>query len=86
MPPPPHCALHYSIDPVTSLQKSITLAPLMNAPNIAVNRADDPGPCHVLGNEVNELTEKSACAGEEGCDSIWGGRGWNWDFVDGGLT
>ncbi len=60
MPPPTHCALHYCIDPRTSLLKSITVAHLMNAPNIAVNRADDPRPCHVLSNEVNELTEKKS--------------------------
>lgn len=53
----PHSALHYSIDPPTSLLKSITAAPLMKAPNIAVNRAADPRPCHVLHNEANELTE-----------------------------
>lgn len=57
MPPPTHYALHYSIDPITSLLKSITVALLMNAPNIAVNHMDDPIPRHVLDNEVNELTE-----------------------------
>lgn len=63
MPPPTHYALHYSIDPITSLLKSITVALLMNAPNIAVNHGDDPRPCHVLSNEVNELTEKSTFPG-----------------------
>lgn len=65
MPPPTHYALHYSIDPITSLLKSITVALLMNAPNIAVNHADDPRPCHVLSNEVNELTEKSTFSGRK---------------------
>lgn len=60
MPPPTHSALHYCIDPITFLLKSITVAPLMNAPNIAVNRTDDPRPCHVSGNGVNELTEKKS--------------------------
>lgn len=58
MPPPTHYALQYSIDPITSPRKSITVASLMNAANRAVNCADDPRPCHVLSNEVNELTEK----------------------------
>lgn len=65
MPPPTHYALHYSIDPITSLRKSITVAPLMNAPNIAVNCADDPRPCRVPGNEVNELTEQSTFSGRK---------------------
>lgn len=65
MRPPTHYALHYSIDPITSLLKSITVAPLMNAPNIAVNHVDDPRPCHVRSNEVNELTEKSTFSGRK---------------------
>lgn len=65
MLPPTHYALHYSIDPITSLLKSITVAQLMNAPNIAVDHADSPRPCHVLCNEVNELTEESTFSGRK---------------------
>lgn len=65
MVPPTHRALHYCIDPITSLLKSITVALLMNAPNIAVNYADDPRPCHVLSNEVNEPKEKSTFSGRK---------------------
>lgn len=67
MLPPTHCALHYNIDPLTSLLKSITGALLMNAPNIAVNHADVPRPSHVLCNEVNEVLEKlTFSAGRKG--------------------
>lgn len=52
--PPTHCALHYSIDLLTSQFKSITVPPLMNAPNTAANHLADPRPSHVLSNEVNE--------------------------------
>lgn len=65
MPRPTHCALQYSADPVRSWRKSITVAPLMNAANIAVKCADDPRPCHVLCNEVNELTEKLTFSGRK---------------------
>lgn len=37
----------------------------MNAPNIAVNHTDDPRPCHVPSNEVNEVTEKSTFSGRK---------------------
>lgn len=37
----------------------------MNAANIAVKRVDDPRPCHVLCNEVNELTEKLTFSGRK---------------------
>lgn len=42
----------------------------MKAPNIAVNRADDPRPCHVPSNEVNELTENVDIFAKEGYDFI----------------
>lgn len=72
----PHTrALHYSIDPITSFCKSITVAQLMNAPNVAINRVDDPRPSHVLRNEANEQTEASRFSGKEGYDFIRGGRG-----------
>lgn len=62
---PTHGALQYSTDPVRSWRKSITVAPLMNAANIAVKCVDDPRPCHVLCNEVNELTEKLTFSGRK---------------------
>lgn len=45
----------------------------MNAPNVAMNHADDPRPSHVLGNEVNELLEKLTFS--ERKDFIQDGRG-----------
>lgn len=65
MLPPTQYALHYCIDPITSLWKSITVACLMNGPNTAVNYADGPRPCHVLCREANEQTKEFIFSGRK---------------------
>lgn len=37
----------------------------MNAANIAAHCTDDPRPCHILSNEVNELTERLTFLGRK---------------------
>lgn len=58
-----------------SLLKSINVVRVINAPNTALNHADDPRPSHVPSNEVNELLEKLTFSGRKDMTLFRGGRG-----------